>query len=116
MSAWAPVPNKPMASVDVKPAATLHHHHHHQTVLLMQFPPDITLQTGKAERTKISAWGNSVWRKTSEIKRTEEVELDPHVSPEEIMSREVELDPQVSPEEIMSREVELDLKLAQKRS
>ena len=36
-----------------------------------------------------------------------EVELDPQVSPEEIMSREVELDPQVSPEEIMSREVEL---------
>ena len=36
-----------------------------------------------------------------------EVELDPQVSPEE-MSREVELDPQVSPEEIMSREVELD--------
>ena len=35
------------------------------------------------------------------------MELDPQVSPEEIMSREVELDPQVSPEEIMSREVEL---------
>ena len=33
------------------------------------------------------------------------MELDPQVSPEEIMSREVELDPQVSPEEIMSREV-----------
>ena len=28
------------------------------------------------------------------------MELDPQVSPEEIMSREVELDPQVSPEEI----------------
>ena len=39
-----------------------------------------------------------------------EVELDPEVSPEEIMSREVELDPQVSPEEIMSREVELGCK------
>ena len=36
-----------------------------------------------------------------------EVELDLQVSPEEIISREVELDPQVSPEEIMSREVEL---------
>ena len=35
------------------------------------------------------------------------MELDPQVSPEEIMSREVELDPQVRPEEIMSREVEL---------
>ena len=35
------------------------------------------------------------------------MELDPQVSPEEIMSREVELDPQVSPEEIMSMEVEL---------
>ena len=35
------------------------------------------------------------------------MELDPQVSPEEIMSREVELDPQVSPEGIMSREVEL---------
>ena len=37
-----------------------------------------------------------------------EMELDPQVSPEEIKSREVELDPQVSPEEIKSREVELD--------
>ena len=36
------------------------------------------------------------------------MELDPQVSPEQIMSREVELDPQVSPEEIMSREVERD--------
>ena len=36
-----------------------------------------------------------------------EVELDPQVSLEEIMSPEVELDPQVSLEEIMSREVEL---------
>ena len=32
-----------------------------------------------------------------------EVELDPHVSSEEIKRREVELDPQVSPEEIMGR-------------
>ena len=30
------------------------------------------------------------------------MELDPQVSPEEMMSREVELDPQGSPEEIMS--------------
>ena len=45
-------------------------------------------------------------RVPGETKRRE-VELDPQVSPEEIMSREVELDPQVSPEEIMSREVEL---------
>ena len=37
-----------------------------------------------------------------------EVELDPQVSPEEIKRMVVELDPQVSPEEIMSREVELD--------
>ena len=37
-----------------------------------------------------------------------EVELDPQVSPEEIKRRKVELDPQVSPEEIMSREVKLD--------
>ena len=42
-----------------------------------------------------------------EIKSGREVELDPQVSPEEIMNREVELDPQVSPEEIMNREVEL---------
>ena len=33
-----------------------------------------------------------------------EVELDPQVSLEEIMSPEVELDPQVSLEEVMSRE------------
>ena len=39
-----------------------------------------------------------------------EVELDLQVSPEEIKRREVELDPQVSPEEIMSREVELGCK------
>ena len=36
------------------------------------------------------------------------MDLDPQVSPEEIMSREVELDLQVSPEEIKRREVELD--------
>ena len=35
------------------------------------------------------------------------MELDPHVSPDEIMSREMELDLQVSPDEIISREVEL---------
>ena len=35
------------------------------------------------------------------------MELDPQVSPEEIMIREVELDAQVSSEEIMIREVEL---------
>ena len=36
--------------------------------------------------------------------------------PGEIKRREAELDPQVSPEEIMNREVEWTLKLAQKRS
>ena len=42
---------------------------------------------------------------------SKEVELDPQVSPGEIMSKEVELDPQVSPGEIMSKEVELGLKV-----
>ena len=53
-------------------------------------------------------------RRDQKIERSQkrEVELDPQLSPEEIMSKEVELDPQLSPEEIMSREVELDPQLS----
>ena len=53
---------------------------------------------------------NQGFRRDQKIKKSyrREVELDPHICPEEIISREVELDPQVSPEEIISREVELD--------
>ena len=76
---WAPVPNKPMVSVDVKQ------------------------QCNNIKLDKESRWDQE---EGEELNSHKEVRLS-SVGPGEIKRREVVLDPQESPEEIKSREVEL---------